>query len=160
MFHFSGFPLPRSPWFVTALNRRPGFPIRTSPDQRLLATSPKLFAGCYVLHRLSMSRHPPYALECSLTTKARKRSCRPTDHGTSGIIVPYIGMETYISLAFRIGCQSSRGGVPPRKRKTEQFHRRSVVGDSPDCRFPLAGPTTGSISFQKDRSDSGRNVHP
>ena len=39
-----------------------GFPIRRSPDQRLLATSPKLFAGCYVLHRLLMSRHPPFAL--------------------------------------------------------------------------------------------------
>jgi hypothetical protein len=38
---------------------RPGFPIRTSPDQRLLATSPKLIAGCYVLHRLLVSRHPP-----------------------------------------------------------------------------------------------------
>src|SRR3989339_1227347 len=39
-----------------------GFPIRISPDQRLLATSPKLFAGCYVLHRHVLSSHPPYAL--------------------------------------------------------------------------------------------------
>ena len=39
-----------------------GSPIRTSPDQRLLATSPKLIAGCYVLHRLTVSRHPPCAL--------------------------------------------------------------------------------------------------
>lgn len=39
-----------------------GFPIRISPDQRLLATSPKLFAGCYVLLRRFMSSHPPYAL--------------------------------------------------------------------------------------------------
>src|SRR3989338_3660968 len=39
-----------------------GYPIRKSPVQRLLATSPKLIAGCYVLHRLLMSRHPPYAL--------------------------------------------------------------------------------------------------
>src|SRR3989339_886595 len=39
-----------------------GYPIRISPDQRLLTTSPKLFAGCYVLHRLLMSRHPPFAL--------------------------------------------------------------------------------------------------
>ena len=48
---------------------RPGFPIRTSSDQRLLTTSPKLFAGCYVLHRLFMSRHPPYALSCSVPLK-------------------------------------------------------------------------------------------
>ncbi len=30
----------------------PGFPIRTSPDQSLFASSPKLFAGYRVLHRL------------------------------------------------------------------------------------------------------------
>ncbi len=40
----------------------PGYPIRTSPDQRLLATSPKLFAGCYVLHQHVLSSHPPYTL--------------------------------------------------------------------------------------------------
>ena len=39
-----------------------GFPIRTSPDQCVLARSPKLFAGSYVLHRLLLPRHPPYAL--------------------------------------------------------------------------------------------------
>ena len=42
---------------------RIGFPIWKSPDKRLLATSPRLFAGCYVLHRLLMSRHPPFALK-------------------------------------------------------------------------------------------------
>ena len=31
--------------------------------KRLLTTSPKLIASCYVLHRLFVSRHPPYALE-------------------------------------------------------------------------------------------------
>ena len=39
-----------------------GFPIRTSPDQSLVADSPKLFAGSNVLHRLQLPRHPPYAL--------------------------------------------------------------------------------------------------
>src|ERR1700730_17609702 len=29
-----------------------GFPIRTSPDQCSFASSPELFAGCHVLHRL------------------------------------------------------------------------------------------------------------
>lgn len=41
---------------------RAGFPIRRSSGQRLLATSPKLIAGCYVLLRLLMSRHSPYTL--------------------------------------------------------------------------------------------------
>lgn len=45
-----------------------GYPIRTSPGQRLLATLPRLIAGCYVLHRLLLSRHPPYALN-NLTTR-------------------------------------------------------------------------------------------
>ena len=39
-----------------------GFPIRKSSDQRVFATSPKLIAGSYVLHRLQLPRHPPYAL--------------------------------------------------------------------------------------------------
>lgn len=46
----------------------PGFPIRTSPDHRVLAHSPKLIAGSYVLHRLLLPRHSPCAL-CSISTK-------------------------------------------------------------------------------------------
>jgi hypothetical protein len=42
--------------------RIPGFPIRTSLDHRVLARSPRLFAGSYVLHRLLLPRHPPCAL--------------------------------------------------------------------------------------------------
>ena len=51
----------------------PGFPIRTSPDQSLFNGSPRLFAAYHVLHRLSLPRHPPYAL-CSLTIKNRNQS--------------------------------------------------------------------------------------
>ena len=39
-----------------------GFPIRKSPDQSLLSSSPKHIAACRVLHRLLMPRHPPNAL--------------------------------------------------------------------------------------------------
>ncbi len=42
--------------------RKVGFPIQTSSDQCLFASSPKLFAGYHVLHRLLLPRHPPYAL--------------------------------------------------------------------------------------------------
>ncbi len=41
---------------------RAGFPIRTSADQRLVSTSPQLFAAAHVLHRLLAPRHPPCAL--------------------------------------------------------------------------------------------------
>ncbi len=40
-----------------------GFPIRTSSDQRLVGNSPRHNAASHVLHRLSMPRHPPYALD-------------------------------------------------------------------------------------------------
>jgi hypothetical protein len=40
----------------------PGFPIRTSWDQSLLDSSPRLIAVCHVLHRLLVPRHPPWAL--------------------------------------------------------------------------------------------------
>ena len=49
-----------------------GFPIRTSSVQRLLSTSPKLFAASRVLHRLCAPRHPPSALS-SLTMSYRPR---------------------------------------------------------------------------------------
>src|SRR5690606_23846306 len=39
-----------------------GFPIRKSSDHGPLADSPRLIAGCYVLLRLLMPRHPPIAL--------------------------------------------------------------------------------------------------
>ena len=40
-----------------------GFPIRTSSDQRFVGNSPRHNAASHVLHRLSMPRHPPYALK-------------------------------------------------------------------------------------------------
>lgn len=43
-----------------------GFPIRTSPDQSLLGSSPMLIAAYHVLHRLLVPRHPPYALSSLL----------------------------------------------------------------------------------------------
>src|ERR1700704_6920110 len=41
---------------------RVGFPIRKSPDQRLLGNSPRLIAAINVLHRLLVPRHSPCAL--------------------------------------------------------------------------------------------------
>ncbi len=40
-----------------------GFPIRTPSDQSVLIHSPRLIADCYVLLRLQMPRHPPFALK-------------------------------------------------------------------------------------------------
>jgi hypothetical protein len=68
MFHFPWFAL-AALWIqagVTQLFAALGFPIRTSPDQRLVGNSPKLFAATHVLHRLLAPRHPPHALSSLL----------------------------------------------------------------------------------------------
>src|SRR3984885_8860 len=48
--------------------RLTGFPIRKPPDQSLVADSPGLIAGSFVLHRLLVPRHPPCALNNLATT--------------------------------------------------------------------------------------------
>jgi hypothetical protein len=63
-----------------------GFPIRTSPDQRSFASFPELIAGCRVLRRLSMPRHPPYTL-LSLTTFTGRRQHR-AGYGGELMITP------------------------------------------------------------------------
>jgi hypothetical protein len=59
-----------------------GFPIRTSTDQRLVGSSPWLFAATHVLHRLQAPRHPPLAFvawrtrcSCSLCNSQGAQSC-------------------------------------------------------------------------------------
>ena len=47
-----------------------GFPIRKSSDQGSIISSPRLIADFYVLLRLQMPRHPPFALR-NLTTKIK-----------------------------------------------------------------------------------------
>ena len=41
---------------------RGGFPHSEIPGSKFARNSPGLIAACYVLHRLSMPRHPPNAL--------------------------------------------------------------------------------------------------
>ena len=71
MFHFPTFPLPAL--YIQAGVTRSycyawrGFPIRKSSDRSSLINSPRLIADCYVLLRLQMPRHPPFALR-NLTT--------------------------------------------------------------------------------------------
>jgi hypothetical protein len=62
----------------------PGFPIRTPPDQRSFASSPELFAGCRVLRRLSMPRHPPYTLNRLTTFIDHRLTSPPNTTGRRG----------------------------------------------------------------------------
>ena len=52
-----------------------GFPIRKSPDLSLVADSPGLIAGSYVLLRLLVPRHPPCALTNLATTDDARVHC-------------------------------------------------------------------------------------
>jgi hypothetical protein len=53
MFHFPSFAsYTYNSVYDTLALQRVGFPIQTSPDQRYIATSPKLIAGYHVFHRL------------------------------------------------------------------------------------------------------------
>ena len=61
MFQFPAFAL-SSLCIQLEVPLRVGFPIRISPDQSSIASSPRLFAGLHVLHRLLPPRHPPCAL--------------------------------------------------------------------------------------------------
>ena len=52
-----------------------GSPIRTSSDQRFVDNSPRHNAASHVLHRLSMPRHPPCALN-NEHTNHHTQTCR------------------------------------------------------------------------------------
>ena len=82
------------PACAVMVDRPLGFPIRTSSDRRVLARSPKLFAGSCVLHRLLLPRHPPCALpyfisrdtrspvphDLSATRRTRRLPVHPSSH--------------------------------------------------------------------------------
>ncbi len=61
MFQFAGF-APQGYGFTLRCRRSGGLPHSEIPGSTLARSSPRLIAACYVLHRLSMPRHPPDAL--------------------------------------------------------------------------------------------------
>ena len=67
MFHFPTFPLPAL-YIQAGVSRSycyadRGFPIRRPWDRSPLIGSPRIIADCYVLLRLQLPRHPPFALQ-------------------------------------------------------------------------------------------------
>ena len=64
MFQFAGF----ASWpygFRPGYRLRGGLPHSEIPGSTIARISPGLFAACHVLHRLSVPRHPPDALNCA-----------------------------------------------------------------------------------------------
>ena len=63
MFQFTGF-ASHGYVFTMRYRRSGGFPHSEILGSMLARNSPRLIAACYVLHRLSVPRHPPNALTC------------------------------------------------------------------------------------------------
>ena len=112
-----------------------GFPIRTSPAQRLVGNSPELFAATHVLLRLLAPRHPPHALSSLLTLIPRKP-------------------------ASRRDCQNSR----PRSRPQlfaadpkEDFLLESPVSSGPASR--LGSPSADESNFSQQKLNSTLRMH-
>jgi hypothetical protein len=77
MFHFPTFPPPALCVQAGVMGHyaQSGFPIRKSPDRSLVADSPGLIAGSYVLLRLLVPRHSPCALINLATTDDARVHC-------------------------------------------------------------------------------------
>lgn len=70
----------------------PGFPIRTSSDQRSVDSSPRHIAASHVLHRLPVPRHPPCALK-HLQHKTKKMSHPHTTSTLRRAPTPHAGIR-------------------------------------------------------------------
>ena len=140
------FSSPRSPRmamyspYVTGALPPVGFPIRKSPGQSLFSGSPKLIAAYHVLHRLSLPRHPPYALS-SLTIK--KPLINTAVHTSENAFASFPVFSTYRS--FLCNCQRTSGvrGPGPGVRKSVKAFT------DPGPRIPDPGYGGG----ERDRTD-------
>ena len=104
MFQFAGFASHRY-GFPARSRDCGGLPHSEISGSKLARSSPKLIAACYVLHRLSVPRHPPNALFTLVSRNRRAqraaRSCarpaRPRRHASypdPGHPLPCIGTGT------------------------------------------------------------------
>lgn len=112
---------------------QPGFPIRKSSNHSSVASSSRLIAGSYVLHRLLVPRHPPCALSNLTTdTKDARVHCAV--------------------LKLRAGLPSS---VPAPARSCGRFIRRSAPYLQPQV--PGGGANARSLRTQQ-RARPARSV--
>ena len=122
---------------------RVGFPIRKSPDQRMVSSFPGLIAAAHVLHRLLAPRHPPCALSL-LTGKNTFMCCRygvfkvhvsrsPTIRGRTWSGAP--GPVSQNSTAWRRGRRCSRRVHDPDGRP--QLSRSSTERTPSGVRAPV-----------------------
>src|SRR6266487_6526334 len=132
MFHFPTLPPPALCVQAGATGHYAlsGFPIRRSPDRSLVADSPGLIAGSYVLLRLLVPRHPPCALINLATTDDARVHCAVLKIRA----VPALDRQ----LAGEM--RSDRGDQPcGRSLRTQQ---RARPAQHPDLAFRVASDRT------------------
>ena len=76
MFQFAGF-ASHGYRFTTRYRLSGGLPHSETPGSKLTGSSPGFFAACHVLHRLSVPRHPPDALETLDPSSTRRDQKTP-----------------------------------------------------------------------------------
>ena len=126
MFQFAGF---ASTLFKGRYRLRGGFPHSEIFGSQGAPPSPKLFAGCHVLHRLSVPRHPPNAL-----TYRSRTSRSPCANTLSGTQAPGARNQDHVFTTRRLlirthgrRCQGDRNQEPGRlAAPTPSRHRRPV----------------------------------
>src|SRR5947209_6144235 len=107
----------------------PGFPIRTSPDQSSVDSSPGLFAASHVLLRLLVPRHPP----CALTNLATKMLASTVQF-------------------------SSYGRAQPRTARRVRAKRRVVRREAGPSRGEPANPSEEGLSGLVASEESNRSL--
>ena len=130
MFHFPTFPLPalyiQAGVTRSSYNAWRGFPIRRSSDQSSIISSPRLIADLYVLLRLQMPRHSPFALR-NLMTKLHKAPANKfarTSYEDPRTITHTEVCDQYTSLrCSRPLCSSQNTGGPLRLRQRSHASR-------------------------------------
>jgi hypothetical protein len=134
MFHFPTLPPPALCVQAGAMGHyaHSGFPIRKSPDRSLVADSPGLIAGSYVLLRLLVPRHSPCALINLATTDDARVHCAvlkmravPTRHKPSGF-----GRPALLRLTRQAAVPSGPNSVLGLCNPQDQASRAAVSFDT------------------------------
>ena len=112
-----------------------GFPIRKSPDQSSLSSSPRHIAASRVLHRLLAPRHSPFALIC--LTKIVARSPEGSRVKPTIFYFPVLGMNNSASC----GKTDPEGPLPAKTRNKNRFNYQR-----PLCRVFTRRPLKADLS--------------
>ena len=136
--------------------RRPGCPIRRSPDQSLLSGYPKLIAACHVLLRLLAPRHPPCALS-SLTTIERATTL---EHSSSAKHCPIFSCQRSAGDRRDLTHGTSRLPLVPARKRLERASPeppRSGGGSGDRARACISRFGFGRLPCQ-DGAEGGRTL--